>query len=253
MATEATPWQIPAPPMPALGAKGVHVWRASLRQPPAVVEAFLGTLAPDEEARARRFRHEKDRQAYIVARGLLRLLLAHYLRRTAGEIRFSVNPYGKPALDPPPGEAPLQFNLSHSADLVLLAVADGREVGVDVERVRTMSDLEGLAERYFAEREYRELCALPDVHRQAAFFNCWSRKEAFIKALGKGLAFPLDQFEVSFGPGEPARLRWTLDPALAGRWSLHALPVDPGYAAALVVEGTDWHLRCFSWEPPVAG
>jgi 4'-phosphopantetheinyl transferase len=159
-------------------------------------------------------------------------------------VRFRYGPRGKPMLDAEDGL--LRFNLSHSGDLALVAVSLGRDIGVDVERVRPDRDLERIATRFFSAAEVAALLALPRAERAGAFYRCWTRKEAYIKALGDGLAIPLDSFDVAFAPGATAALLASrLDSAEARRWSMAALEPGPGYAGAMVVEGDGWTMRCY--------
>ena len=209
------------------------------------------TLTTDECQRAERYVFEKDRTHFAVARGLLRVLLGRYLRQEPQHLRFTYGPHGKPALATDTGRAPLCFNVSHSHGLALYAVTRGREVGVDVERIRPEIAQEKIAERFFSRREVTVLRALPTSLQAAAFFACWTRKEAYIKAKGEGLALPLGQFDVSLAPGEPAMLlRTAWDPQEAACWALQDLAPAPGYRAAVAVAGHDWRLTC--WDGPAA-
>jgi 4'-phosphopantetheinyl transferase len=219
----------------------VHLWRASLAQTPDALRRLHATLASDESAKAARFHFRRDRDHYVAARGLLRRLLGRYLARPPESLRFSYGAYGKPSLD---GAQDLRFNLSHSHELALYAFARGRDVGVDVEHMRADFAGDDIAARFFSAREVSMLRALPAAARTRAFFNCWTRKEAYIKARGEGLSHPLDAFDVSLTPGEPAALLGTRgDPRELTRWSLHALDAGEAYAAALVVQGTGYTLR----------
>jgi 4'-phosphopantetheinyl transferase len=173
------------------------------------------------------------------------VLLGRYLGRSPESLRFVVNAHGKPGLDL---DIPIRFNLTHSGPWALYAVTLGREIGVDIERIRPDFGGDAIAGRFFAPGEVAELQSLPDDSRPLAFFHGWTRKEAYIKAKGKGLALPLDQFEVAIAPGRPVALLATLpDPAEAARWSLVELPAEPGYVAALCVEGRGWKLRRGRW------
>jgi 4'-phosphopantetheinyl transferase len=233
-----------------LSSHDVHVWRASLELSAEHVQRLRQTLAADEIARAERFYFEKDRKHFIVARGVLRVILSRYLGLDPTQLEFSYSSYGKPALTTSPGKDWLRFNLSHSHELALYAITYGREVGIDIEYMRDKVSSEAIAEHYFSPREVTVLRALPVSLRREAFFTCWTRKEAYIKARGEGLSFPLDHFDVSLVPGEPAALLHTLgDPHEASRWSLQALAPAMGYAAALAVEGHDWRLSCWQWAP----
>ena len=244
----AESWE-PGPPRPALAGGEVHVWRAWLDADDAIVAALRGLLAPHERERADRFHFPKDRRHFTVARGLLRTLLARYTGRPAELISFDYNKYGRPALAVGEPAEDLRFNVSHSKGLALYAFARGREVGVDVEFLRGEFAGEEIAVRFFSPAEVAALRALPAAERTRAFFACWTRKEAYIKAHGLGLSLPLDGFDVSLAPGEPAALLGTRhDPAQSERWTLRELSPAPGYAAALAVEGRDWRLSCWSWE-----
>jgi 4'-phosphopantetheinyl transferase len=222
----------------------VHVWQARLDQFAVRQGRMLELLSADERERAARFHFAKDRSHFIAARALLRTLLGRYLNFPPHQLSFIYGPYGKPALAGERESRALRFNVSHSHGVALYAVARERDVGVDVEYVRRDMVSESIAERFFSAREVATLRALPAEIQPQAFFNCWTRKEAFIKARGEGLSFPLDRFEVSLDPKEPAALVSVRDdPREASRWSLQALPVEEGYAAALAVEGHAWRLE----------
>ena len=230
----------------------VHVWRTATEVSPARLDPLRAVLAPDEHARAARFLYEDDRRRYTVARGVLRTLLGRYLGVDPASLVFRYGVHGKPSLVQTPGGRDLRFNLSHSYGLALHAFAVGREVGVDVERVRQKTDVMGVARHSFSPAEVDALTNLPAGKQREAFFNCWTRKEAFIKAHGEGIALGLSRFDVTLRPGEPAALlRFDDDPAEAARWSLRALDAGDGYKAALAVEGEGWHLQC--WEYPHDG
>lgn len=221
------------------------VWRVFLTVQPDSLQQMESTLSADELQRASRFHFEHDRRHYIVAHVSLRGILAGYLQTEPNQLKFSANEYGKPFLP----DHNIEFNLSHSREYALIAVARGRRVGVDIELTREDIELESLATRYFSPREVSELMALPPQHRTLGFFHCWTRKEAYIKAHGLGLSLPLDSFDVSLSPNEPVTLRATRpDANEASRWSLHSLDVESNYAAALAVEGNDLEIRCWDGE-----
>lgn len=234
-----------APAHPSLPAGETHVWRASLERGGAQRAALYDTLSGDERARADRFHFERDRNHFIVARGILRQLLARYLGCQPAELGFVYGPRGKPAVATPVmrggslvQDAALHFNLSHSHGLALFAFARGAELGVDVEHIRPDFDSAEIAERFFSAREQAELRALPSAQRAEAFFNGWTRKEAYIKAMGAGLSIALDSFDVTLAPGAPARLLAVRGaPAESPRMCLYALHPGPDFAAALVVAG----------------
>lgn len=238
-----------APPVDLrLAADEVHVWKASLDLPPARVRALARTLSEDERARAGRFVFEQDRSWFIARRGLLRTILSGYLDVAPGALEFRDGPHGKPAIASDAGEPPLRFSASHTAGTALFAVTAGREVGVDLERVRPDFPSDEVAERFFSPDEVQAFRAVSAAGRPIAFFSCWTRKEAYLKARGVGLSLPLDRFDVSLSPDEPAALlRVVGDPQEAGRWSVHDLPIDPGHAGAVVVEGASVRLRCWQW------
>src|ERR1700738_3040122 len=198
----------------------VHVWRALLDQPRSSLSLFTQVLSANERARAERFYFDADRRRAIIARGLSRLLLGHYLGRPAHQIEFKYNAFGKPALAD--ADCPLQFNVSHSGDVILVATAIDRVLGVDVERIKQDMANAEIAARYFSPCEYRTLLALPPEIRGEAFFACWTRKEAYLKARGDGLSLPLDRFDVALAPARaPAPPR---DPARSRRGqSLHVV------------------------------
>ena len=225
----------------------VHVWRATLVLPEAAAHRLEQFLAADERDKMQRFRFEKDRRRYLIGRGLLRSLLGRYLDVVPQALRFETMVAGKPHLASGQGE--LQFNLAHSGEYVLIAIADRRAVGIDVEEVRDDFDTGETAAHFFSPNEQHVLETLTGLAKIEAFFECWTRKEAYVKARGEGLSLPLDQFDVSLRPGEPARLIATRpDPAEAERWQLSELSVADGYKAALAVEGRGWTLR--SWDCP---
>ncbi len=214
----------------------VDVWATRLDRPPPERERLARLLAGDEAARAARFAFERDRWRFTVARGVLREVLGAYLGREPRDIAFVYGEHGKPALAPPLDASGLEFNVSHSAEVALYAFALHRPVGVDVERMRDLDDLEALAERHFSPAERRALMALPEEDRRVGFYACWTRKEAFVKALGAGLSHPLDAFTVSLAPGEPPRLL-DVRGGPAARWTIAAFDGEPDYAGAIAVEG----------------
>jgi 4'-phosphopantetheinyl transferase len=216
--------------------------------PPLGLSELERTLAVDERHRAERFVFDKDRNQYIVGRGMLRVILASYLAREPRDLGFHYSALGKPMLSAEPALHGIRFNVSHAGGVVLHAVGMGREVGVDIERVRADVGTEELATRFFSEREVAALHAIRSSSRLEAFFTCWTRKEAYLKARGDGLSVPLDSFDVTLTPGVPAALVSVKnDPREAARWSIREVLPGPGYVAALAVEGHDWSLQCLQW------
>jgi len=230
-----------------LGSGEIHVWAIPLDPPPERVESLGRALSADEWERARRFRFDKHRRQYVVGRGALRTLLAAYLGTRPEAVGFSYGPRGKPFLAPPFADRGLQFNLSNSDELALAGFVHGREIGVDVEFLRPMNDCEEIAERFFSESERRVLRTIPFPAKQEAFFNCWTRKEAYLKAVGEGLAAPLDSFDVTLALGEPPRmLTLNGDAGRAAPWFFHHLRPAEEYVGAIAIEGGTWEVR--TWE-----
>lgn len=218
----------------------IHVWAVPLDPALAIVERLATSLAADEWERARRFRFDRHRRRYQVGRGVLRELLGAYLGMPAPEVVFSYGPRGKPFLGGPAAAGGLSFNLSNSHELALIGLLRGPEIGVDVELLKPMPDLEQIAERFFSASERAALRGLPAGQKREGFFNCWTRKEAYLKAVGEGLAAPLDSFDVTLIPGEPPRML-TLkgDAERASRWSYRCFRPASDYIGALAIEGID--------------
>ena len=276
------------PPPPTawpLAATDVHVWAVPLDSAPPALPQLAATLASEERQRAARFRFPRDRDRFIAGRGLLRAILGRYLDLDPAEVEFAYGPHGKPFLaptklpgpsdqprprprsspdpsayddqnqdqtkqrtNPPSDSPPLQFNLAHSDTLALLAVTRLDRVGVDVEHIRVLPDARQLVARFFSLRENELYQNLSASQRPAAFFNLWTRKEAWLKATGEGIAHSLHLVEVSFLPGEPARFL-ALPPGSSepAAWALHDLNPAPGFAAALAIPAGPSRLRCWRW------
>ena len=235
-----TAWQSVPDPF-ALPRGVVHVWRGSLKRSQAEREVLWQFLSADERARANRFHFAVHRHHFIVGRGLLRWLNGRYLSLPPQNIQFTYGEFNKPALV---NEPTLQFNVSHSHEGLLLAFVWETAVGVDIEYIkRKMESMDDIARRYFSPVESAAYLTVADDEKPDTFFNCWTRKEAFIKAVGEGLSFPLDEFEVSLLPGESAQLLQVRGSvAEAGRWSLRSFDPFPGYRAALIAESE--HVDC---------
>jgi 4'-phosphopantetheinyl transferase len=222
----------------------VHLWQATLDD--RLARGLRHLLSTDEISRADRLHFAKDRIQFTAARGLLRILLSAYLGINSAELQFAYAEKGKPSLKETQPRA-INFNLAHSQSMAIYAFAHDREVGVDLEYVREDLAGERIAERFFSPRESEMLKSVPAELRKEAFFNCWTRKEAYIKARGEGLSMALDEFDVSLGPGEPAvLLRHHKEPAEVTHWSMRSVPVPSGYVASLVAAGHDWRLKSFA-------
>jgi len=224
----------------------VHLWRATALPPPFDLSDDLNILSPDERARADRFRAVEDRARFVAARGALRRILARYTGERPEDLLFSYGRWGKPRLEPAARAKRIEFNVSHSGQIVLIAFAVGRRLGVDVERILPVAENdERLSRSWLSEQELVEMSTTDASARTRRFYSLWTRKEAYLKARGEGLSLdpdrvriPCDQVGASF---ESA-----FESGAAARWSLRELEVGPGYAAALAVEGHDWRLS--EWE-----
>ena len=210
-----------------------------LAAPPARIADFKQSLAQVERARADRFRTAALQEHFIIARGTLRAILGRCLNLPPADVPLDYGERGKPRIA---GSHPLRFNLSHSGGWALYALSLDREIGVDLEQIGSMPDCELIARRFFSAPEIRDLLSLPPSQRNQAFYTCWTRKEAYIKACGEGLSLALDHFRVSLLPSEPPLLDAPADPR---PWSLFDTSPEPGYAAALVAEGTAPALRAW--------
>ena len=217
--------------IPNLASKEVHTWCVRLDVPRDLAERLYATLSPEERFRSARFRFDRDRRRFVVAHGALRDLLGRYVGTRPGDIRFIHNAFGKPGLGPGLGGR-LKFNLSHSGDLALIAIAADADVGVDVERVREGSDYPEIAWSFFSAAEIDDLNGVPSHLYAESFLGCWTQKEAYMKARGEGFEIPPASFSVS---------------QLNGAWSLHTLRPAPGYVGAVAVEGTGWSLSQHPW------
>jgi 4'-phosphopantetheinyl transferase len=233
-----------------LSANHIHVWQLDLEVGADRLAQLRATLASDEMERADRFYFERDRVRFAAGRGLLREILGHYLATPPARLAFAYNEYGKPSLSGDHTDA-LSFNLSHSGAMGLLAVRLCGELGVDLEEYRPGKSDGNVAEQYFSPREVACLRAVPEALRTRAFLNCWTRKEAYIKARGMGLSIPLDSFDVTLTPGEPAALLRTAEPVDREKWQLCELSLEEGFIGALVASGRDWSFELHRWPDSV--
>ena len=222
----------------------LHLWQAELDLSDEELAPVQRLLSPDELHRAAQFRFVRDGRRFMAGRGLLRSVIAGYLRRPAQEISFVYGVRGKPAL----ATADLQFNLAHSDGLAIIALARSGPLGVDVERIHPLEDLTHLVNGFFSPRERRELTALPPEDQQTAFFTCWTRKEAYLKATGDGLATPLDQFDMPVVRSAPPRvLHVDVTTNEIASWSLWDVPLDEGYVGTVAFAGQMEFLRHGVW------
>lgn len=220
----------------------VRVWRVKLNIQDKVIRMLENLLSPDEIDRANHFMFAKDRVHFIACRGQLRILLAQASGIRPDKLQFGYNGYGKPYLVFP-GSGPY-FNVSHSNNLALVAISVDFQIGVDIEFMRLNTDPLQIARNFFSRHEYQQLINLPQNQQKEAFYNCWTRKEAYIKACGKGLSIPLNEFDVTLKPGEPAKIiESRFDPSSVCNWQLDSLPVPQGYIAALAVNARPYEVR----------
>jgi 4'-phosphopantetheinyl transferase len=224
----------------------VHVWRASLESAVREAPHLTRILSEDELQRASRFHFARDRAQFIFARATLRTILSSYLSIEPARIRFDYGSHGKPGLLDPPTSGAVCFNVSHCNALALYAVTRNRRVGIDVERLIYNFPYEDIAARFFSPHENIELSEMPPEKKCRAFFSCWTRKEAYVKARGEGLSIPLHGFHVSVDPRQRiCGLRIDGASEETRRWSMRSLDVGPSHAAALVVEGDRFRIRYF--------
>ncbi len=230
---------------PKLGQEQAHVWHVNLEELTGDQARWGGLLSADERERAARFRFPRDCRRFTMTRALLRLLLGSYLKADPAALTFRTTEHGKPALSGMHDGCNLQFNVSHSDAMALFGLTLGREIGVDVERVRHDFEVVTIAKRFFSLAEQRAFASIPPAQQHRAFFDCWTRKEAYVKALGEGLSHPLHHFDVSLAPGQPACLLATRpDSNEAALWTMAAPEIGKEYAAAVVVKAQDLKIRC---------
>jgi 4'-phosphopantetheinyl transferase len=239
------PW-VPAATPPTLIDNELHVWRASLDLSSAVRERLQSRLNSEEKKRVEKLLIEKAREHFVAARGILRELLGAYLGVDAEKIAFRYGPEGKPSLSPEHNSR-ISFNVSHSNGMGLFVFASDREIGADIEYVKP--DFRGMeiASRFFSEEESAALAKLPPQERDEAFFGCWTKKEAYVKAHGQGLSIPLRSFTVEF-----SKSKQVLQDEAGARWSCYALEAAPGFAAAVVAAGENWTVKCWEWPAGVS-
>jgi len=228
----------------ALPENEVQLWRLDLEAVAAAEGRWQQLLSGDERTRARRFLAAQVRRHFVATRGLLRILLAGYLGTEPARLKFHYSVREKPGLAEPYAASGICFNVAHSGGVALLGFGRRREIGVDVEQVRRDLDVDAIARRFFSAEEQKQLTAVSSAERYEAFFRCWTRKEAYLKARGEGLWLPLDQFDVNLEAGaDNALLATRPDPSEAAQWSLREVAVGPGYLAALCVAGHGYHLQ----------
>ena len=232
-----------------LNGNAVHVWRIPLSVSSDRMDALKILLSSDETCRIERARSQQVKRRFLISRGILRELLARYLGTEPAEIKFKYNAHGKPSLDDEHASWSLKFNLSHSGDLALVAVAVGRDIGVDVEycRAGSVGDRMRVARRYFSTSEYAFLDRLPVEDRVDSFYRLWTCKEAFIKATGLGLTVPLSSFDIDLEDSIRPVLVADEGGGNTNQWILQHLVPGEGYAGAVAVNGRDLSVSCWQW------
>jgi 4'-phosphopantetheinyl transferase len=236
---------------PVLCEDQVHVWHADLDQDADGMDRLARVLCDAERIRAERFRFDRDRSRFLARRGILRHILGGYLSAPADELQFCYGRYGKLHLAGEPAHRGLRFSLSHSDGMAVFAFSVGHRVGVDLERVHTSICWEEIAAHALSRWERRQLQSLTPAARRRAFFTAWTCKEAYVKAKGFGLSFPLDRIDIGLSPVALRRVGG--DELEASRWSLQELVADRDYAGALAVEGHDRKLVRRQWQSMETG
>lgn len=242
------PWPHRAAP-PALPTKQVHIWLVDLRTTASARERLLPVLTAAERTRALRFIFEKDQQQFIVARGCLRQLLEYYTGQPASRIAFTEGPHGKPALAPSQNADDLHFNVSHSQGYALYAFCRDAELGIDLEGIRPTTDVAAIAQRFFSPQETETLLTANAEHQRRGFFTYWTRKEAYLKAIGKGLTMPLNQFNIGHFPDHGFVHAKHASGYTPTSWFIQDLAVGSGFKAAICTYKNEWHLTHGIWTP----
>ncbi|NWJ47673.1 MAG: 4'-phosphopantetheinyl transferase superfamily protein [Chloroflexi bacterium] len=245
-----TDWQ-PASVVSSLQENEVQVWKIELTQARLLLPLFNEYLTSEEIERAKRYRRIQDGERFIIARGLLRHLLGQYLNENPTKIKLSTLAHGKPALSQTTYQKPVEFNISHSGELALLAFSTEMRLGIDLEQINIAIEYSSIARNFFSVSEIRLLEELPLSEKPKYFFRLWTIKEAYLKACGKGLTFPLDQVEIVPAPSQNM-VYFTIKTPTPNLqyWKVCELKPDEGYCGALAVDGNDWALRCFKWKEP---
>ena len=224
----------------------VQIWRANLDLPLTQIEQLVPTLSSDEQQRADRFRFPVDRQRFIASRGILRTLLGRYLKIEPADLRFSYGDHGKPSVDTLHHPSTLQFNLSHSQAWLLCAMTQQHSVGIDLECLRSLTDLEGLTRRFFAPAEHQAIHTLPMEQRSRAFFQYWTCKEALLKASGKGL-IDLSSVEIAITNETIELIRWADDP-VHSTWQIYSFTPTPDAVAAIAINTQAPQFSFWQWQ-----
>lgn len=242
------------PPGYCIRRDAVHVWLTRVDWPEECKQALAEYLSPDERARAVRFHHRVDSDRHVISRALTRLLLGQLSGARPCNVPITYGEFGKPRIAEGQNQHCLQFNISHSGHLILIGIAVDREIGVDVEQMHEHVEIDVIAGRLFSLEEQAGMSIAPPGEKREAFFRCWTRKEAFLKAQGSGLSLPLGRFDVSGAPGEPVIVR-TIRPhrTVTRRWIVRDLEVGAGHKAAVAFEAPDCEVNAMEWRPSLEG
>ena len=242
-------WESPPQPLVVLQEDSIHVWRIPLNPSAPRLKAAGKILTQDETRRADRFLRAEHGHRFTTARAALRTLLAGYLDAQSGDLCLEQGQYGKPHLAGEHADSRIQFNVSHSGELALAAFCLDAPIGIDIEQNRPRPDMLKIAKRFFAKQEVDTLLCIEPEHQQAAFYTCWTRKEAYIKARGDGLHHPLKGFQVSLAPEDPPALLHADGEPQDGPWTLYTLFPGDGYTGALAAQGPSRQISCFAFQP----
>jgi len=240
-----------APLSPVLREDEIHIWRADTPSFETHETMLTGFLSVAEQQKANNFRQRLDRNRNILVRAALRDILGRYTHSDPRSLQFLVTSLGKPQLDSAWNANVPNFSLSGSGSVVLLAFTRTDEVGIDVEAIRSDIDVLEIAQRFFAPGEFQELLRIPVAGRSKAFFNAWTRKEAYVKARGEGIGYGLDRFAVTLRSDQPVRLiSDDRSPKEVDEWCLESLPLGPDFSAAFAVRRKDLHRHYWLWQAP---
>ena len=238
-------WQTAAVP-PQLQPGELHIWKVELDCDNVQWQPLMALLSNDEQIKADRYRFENLRRRYVIGRATLRNLLGVYLNRAPEALHFAYNDHGKPSLAN--DDNGLNFNVSHSGEIMLAAFVLNSEIGIDVETVQQDIDYMAIGQRWFSELEHNTLLALPEHERVVAFFRAWSRKEAYVKALGAGLSYPLSRFSVTMDATSPAFLEHPDSLQETKSWQIHDIEISSAYSAAVAIKAARWDIRHYQLE-----
>ena len=225
----------------------VHLWCFNFEVDDNQFQIFYGLLSEDEKERAERFRFYKDKRCFVVTRGTLRLLSSKYLNKNTEDIVFDYEEFGKPKYR---HQTRLNFNVSHSGNRAVIAFNYDKALGVDIEKIKHNFDTFEIASNYFSKDEIKALQNLPEPEHNNGFYRCWTRKEAFIKAIGSGLSFPLDTFSVSLGKDDEAELletKW--DKKDKNNWCFYTFKPSQDYIGAVIVNQSNSYFEYFDLDP----